>query len=198
MRTHDSYPRPVNDPAADGIPEHADDDSTAYDDVDQASWRVVEGRTSMALPPDREDGPEVMDDFGTTAEEQLRGESLDGRLAREQPDLTADDVWVDSNPRVYDEATTEDATAVVGTDTDIWDEGVIDPDLDSTVSTYERLGADPQTQGKVGRLVEPDRGSGIDAERDSIARDEGAAGGGAGAEELAMHEVWPEPDRESY
>lgn len=196
MRTQDPYPRPVNDPAADGIPEYADDDSTAYDDVD--SPRVADGLTPMALPPDREDGPEILDDFGTTAEEQLRGESLDRRIAREEPDLNADDVWVDGDRRLADEATTEDAAAQVGTDADIFDESPVDPELDSTVSTYERLGADPQTGAQVGRLVEPDRGSGIDAERDSIARDEGAAGGGAGAEELAMHEVWPEPDRESY
>jgi hypothetical protein len=30
--------------------------------------------------------PVAVDDFGTTAEEQREGESLDGRLAREQPD----------------------------------------------------------------------------------------------------------------
>jgi hypothetical protein len=196
MRSHDSYPRPINDPAADGIPEHADDDSTAYDDVD--SPRVADGLQSMALPGDREDGPEILDDFGTTAAEQLHGESLDGRLAREEPDIGADDVWVDGDRRLTDEATTEDAARQVGTDADIMDDGRVDPGLGSTVSAYERLGEDPQTGAMVGRLVEPDRGSGIDAERDSIARDEGAAGGGAGAEELAMHEVWPEPDRESY
>jgi hypothetical protein len=189
MRTHNPYPRPINDPEADGIPTHADDDSTAFDDLDLDSPRVADGATSMALPPDREDGPEAMDDFGTTAEEQLRGEPHDMRLTREEPDLTPDDVWVDSDPRLADEATTEDATAQVRTDADIMDEGPIDPDLGSTVSSYERVGEDPQTAGLVGRLVEPDRGSGIDAERDSIARDEGAAGGGASAEELAMHEV---------
>lgn len=192
---YDPYPRPVNDPAADGIPDYADDDSTAYDDVDTP--HISEGLDSMALPPDREDGPEALDDFGTTAAEQLHGESIDRRLAREEPDPTPDDVWVDTDPRQADEATSEQAAAQVSTDATILDDSVVDPQLGSTVSTYERLGADPQTRGQVGRVVEPDRGSGIDAERDSIGQDVGAAGGGAGAEETAMHEIWPEPDRES-
>jgi hypothetical protein len=36
------------------------------------------------------DRPVAVDDFGTTAEEQLVGESLDGRLAREVPDPALD------------------------------------------------------------------------------------------------------------
>ena len=44
----------------------------------------------------------------------------------------------------------------------------------------------------VGRLVEPDEGYGFDAEPDSVAYDAGAAGGGASAEELAVHET-PDP-----
>ncbi|MDQ1713265.1 MAG: hypothetical protein QOE45_2715 [Frankiaceae bacterium] len=36
------------------------------------------------------DRPVAVDDFGTTAEEQREGESLDGRLAREQPDPALD------------------------------------------------------------------------------------------------------------
>jgi hypothetical protein len=40
----------------------------------------------MPLPGDR---PVAVDDYGTTAEEQFRGESLDGRLGREEPDVGA-------------------------------------------------------------------------------------------------------------
>lgn len=43
----------------------------------------------------------------------------------------------------------------------------------------------------MGRLVAPDGGSGFDDEAESIAGDAGAAGGGASAEELAMHEIRP-------
>ena len=39
-------------------------------------------------PPDRDPGT---DRFGTTAQEQLDGESLDQRLAQEVPDISADD-----------------------------------------------------------------------------------------------------------
>src|SRR5947209_18756621 len=84
----DSYPRPVTDPAADGIPEYADDDSTAYDDVD--SPRVADGPVPYPLPPDREDGPAAMDEYGTTPDEQRRGEPLDLRLARDEPAVPPD------------------------------------------------------------------------------------------------------------
>jgi hypothetical protein len=43
--------------------------------------------------------------------------------------------------------------------------------------------------GTVGRLVEPDQGIGEDTEKDAAAYDAGAAGGGATAEELALHEI---------
>jgi hypothetical protein len=35
------------------------------------------------------DEPMAVDDFGTTAEEQRQGESLDGRLSREEPEAEA-------------------------------------------------------------------------------------------------------------
>lgn len=43
----------------------------------------------------------------------------------------------------------------------------------------------------MGRLVEPDEGSHTDQETDSVAYDAGSAGGGATAEELAIHETEP-------
>ena len=49
---------------------------------------------------------------------------------------------------------------------------------------------DPQT---VGRLVAPDEGYGFDDETDSVGYDAGASGGGATAEELAIHETNPPP-----
>jgi hypothetical protein len=85
MTEYVSYPRAVSDPAADGVPEYADDESTAFDDVDSA--READGPDPAPLPADREDGPLALDEFGTTAEEQRTGESLDARLAREQPDV---------------------------------------------------------------------------------------------------------------
>jgi len=80
----DDFPHPVSDPAASGIPEYADDDSTVNERAD--STREADGPSPAALPAEREDGPVALDEFGTTAEEQRRGESLAGRLIREEPD----------------------------------------------------------------------------------------------------------------
>lgn len=191
MRENEDYPRRLSDPAAEGIPEYADDDSTAYDDVE--SGREADGRDPASLPEDRDEGPAVLDDFGTTAEEQLQGESLDWRLTREEPDVSLDELPFEGDEGLADEATSEEAVAEVGLDADVLDdENLNDPFLDSPVSTFERLGADPQTGGRVGRLVAPDDGGLFDDEADSIASDTGAGGGGAGAEETAIHEVWPE------
>src|SRR6266545_2070140 len=68
----DSYPRPVSDPAAGGIPEYADDDSTAKDDVD--SPREADGPDPYPLPLDRDDGAQAINEYGTTPDEQRRGE----------------------------------------------------------------------------------------------------------------------------
>jgi hypothetical protein len=42
---------------------------------------------------------------------------------------------------------------------------------------------------RVGRLVAPDEGAHADEEKDEVAMDAGSAGGGASAEELAMHAI---------
>jgi len=94
MTEYVSYPRPLNDPAADGIPEYADDDSTAFDDVD--SSREADG--PAALPADRESGPLGLEEFGTTAEEQRAGEPLADRLAREEPEVAAAGGSADAEP----------------------------------------------------------------------------------------------------
>jgi hypothetical protein len=168
MRIEDSYPRRVSDPAADGIPEYADDDSNAYDDVD--SFRLADGYDPSGLPGDREEGETATDDFGTTAEEQLHGEDLDGRLAREVPDLTE--------------------AGLPGTrGKDEFEAAPVEPHLESQVSMYDRPGLDPLTETSVGRLVESDAGAHPDDEADAIAFDFGAAGGGANVEETAMHEI---------
>jgi hypothetical protein len=63
---------------------------------------------------------------------------------------------------------------------------------DSPVSVYDVPDTGLDAGAPVGRLVEPDEGVHEDTEADAVAYDAGAAGGGASAEELAMHEV-PEP-----
>ena len=88
--------------------------------------------------------------FGTTAEEERRGESLDQLLAEEEPDVAADGEWTDED----------------------------DPSDDDHPS-------DPRS----GRLVAPDEGAHTDEEKDVVASDVGIDGGGASAEEAAVHVI---------
>lgn len=191
MVMDDTFPKRVSDPASEGLPEYADDDSTAYDDV--LSPRASDGPDPAPLPPDRDSGPLAMDDYGVTAEEQRLGEPLDLRLSRELGDPAAQTVDLDADPRLADEAVGEAAAGQVVEDSAILgDQGPVDPHLDSQVSMYDRHEPGIPDLEPVGRLVAPDEGSPEDTEPDEIAMDEGAAGGGASAEELAMHRVPPE------
>jgi hypothetical protein len=103
--------------------------------------------------------------FGDTAAEQSEGESLDQLLAEEEPDHTLD----------YDEDD-EELEDFEGDD-DAGDEDVDGLLLDD--------GPDP----RAGRLVAEDEGAHPDDEEDLVARDVGIDGGGATAEEAAMHVV---------
>ena len=101
--------------------------------------------------------------YGSTAAEQQAGESLDQLLAEEEPDVTG-------------ELGDEPADAPVG------DEDAGDEDLDGLLLDD---GPDP----RAGRLVAEDEGAHPDEEADLVARDTGIDGGGATAEEAAMHVV---------
>ncbi|HWS37431.1 MAG TPA: DUF5709 domain-containing protein [Actinoplanes sp.] len=169
MRDND-YPAEVTDPEASGLPDTADDDSTAYDEVNSGRW--ADGPDPAALAGT---GPGGSGRFGETPEEALQGESLDRRLRQEEPDFGAGD------PPEQREFTR-----------DVWSPGPVS-DPDSPVSLYDDGQLDDDSPHPVGRLVAPDGGSGYDDEAESIAWDAGAAGGGASAEELAMHETRP-PD----
>jgi Family of unknown function (DUF5709) len=99
----------------------------------------------------------------TTAAEQQAGESLDQLLAEEEPDVTAE---LDDEP-IGDLAADEDAA---------------DEDVDGLLLDD---GPDP----RAGRLVAEDEGAHPDEEADLVARDAGIDGGGATAEEAAIHVV---------
>ena len=101
--------------------------------------------------------------FGTTADEEREGESLDQLLAEEEPD-TAFDVE-DEEP--WDTAGDEDAA---------------DEEIDGLLLDD---GPDP----RAGRLVAEDEGAHIDDKADLVARDAGIDGGAATAEEAAVHVV---------
>jgi hypothetical protein len=107
--------------------------------------------------------------FGSTAAEQLSGGSLDQRLGREDPDEGTE--TPDERP-----------------DGVSWDENASDGDIGSLAATD---GASPRT----GRLT---RAYADDAvfrtwETAAVARDIGVDGGGASAEEAALH-VLPDDD----
>ena len=112
-------------------------------------------------PPDR--APKGYEDYPTEAE-RLQGESLDEKLAEEEPE-----------PDPYAEAEAEDTT-------DREDENALD----------EQLGLD-EADERTGRLVAPDSGLGEDVDKQELAHDVGIDGAGASAEEAAMH-ITREPE----
>jgi Family of unknown function (DUF5709) len=101
--------------------------------------------------------------FGDTANEQSEGESLDQLLSEEEPDPALD---LDEDEEDEDEE-----------DDDAGDEDVDGLLLDD--------GPDP----RAGRLVAEDEGAHPDEEEDLVATDVGIDGGGATAEEAAVHVV---------
>jgi hypothetical protein len=103
--------------------------------------------------------------YGTTAEEEEEGESLDQLLAEEEPDVNDEDDEEDEQP-----------DSIAG------DPDAADEDLDGLLLDD---GPDPRS----GRLVADDEGAHADAEADLVARDVGIDGGAASAEEAAVHTV---------
>src|SRR5690349_9902439 len=125
----ENFPEPASDPEAEGLPEIADDERTAYDDVD------ADGTEVAALPGD---SPLAVDRYGVTPEEARLGEPLDYKLAREQFDgrghALDEDVEVDDSDGV-DMAS--DELDLPDYDTGLADAGPIEPDR-SAVSMYDR------------------------------------------------------------
>ena len=112
-------------------------------------------------PPEREPANTR---FGTTLAEERDGETLDQRIAQEEPDPTA----------------TFAADAEEARDVDAVDEDQLEPeDL-----RYTEVGGE-----RAGRLVDPDEGAHTDVDKDLIGSDVGIDGGAASAEEAAMHVV---------
>ena len=106
--------------------------------------------------------------YGVTEQEQEQGESLDQLLAEEEPDPALQ--FEDDEDDDEDEDDEED-------DDDAGDEDVDGLLLDD--------GPDP----RAGRLVAEDEGAHPNEEEDLVARDVGIDGGGATAEEAAVHVV---------
>jgi hypothetical protein len=146
-----------------------DDDNQLQPDqtlIDRGLDDVLEEGYS---PPDR---PVAVDKFGTTAAEAEQGETLDMRLAEEEPDpnLQVDDPLA-RQPDPIDQRLDEESQLDR-------DEGFDDPDDDGQVGDE-----------RAGRLVAPDEGVRDDTEKDMVAEDVGIDGAGSAAEEAAVHVV---------
>lgn len=105
---------------------------------------------------------------GLTVREQAEGETLDERLAEEEPDVGAvdplDEITADEHARTDWRAHDSDRS-------DEFDEG------------------DEVGDRRAGRLIAPDEGSGIDTEAEAVAADAGIDGAAASAEEAAVHYI---------
>jgi len=167
--------RPVSDPEAEGLPGTADDDSTAYDDVDSA--RIADGPDPAALPADH---PIASLDYGTTAREASTPEPLEDRLAREEPDVTPEPA--------DDEALAEDGTGISQVDVLPASDDLSDLNADQIRDSEEPGQFAGIDEDSPGRLVAPDEGTHGDDEGAAVANQAGAAGGGLSAEEAAIHE----------
>jgi hypothetical protein len=102
--------------------------------------------------------------YGTTAEEEERGESLDQLLAEEEPDPALD---LDEDDESYADIAGDDAAG--------------DEDVDGLLLD--------EPAPRAGRLVAEDEGAHVAAEPDLVARDVGIDSGAATAEEAAVHVV---------
>ena len=150
-------------------------DETRHESEDLEDYQVLDSTDTLdgapgddpldrgVVPPERWSAGER---FGTTGEEQEEGESLDQLLAEEEPDPALD--FTDDEPEDIED---------VELDEDAGDEDVDGLLLDD--------GPDP----RAGRLVQEDEGAHPDEEEDLVASDVGIDGGGATAEEAAMHVV---------
>lgn len=142
------------------------------------------------VPDDR---PNHRTDFGNTLTEMREGETLDQRLAEDEPDLLEKELGdpvdqilgrptdTEDDPNIEDDPDAELATEA-DDDPDVR-RALADAggDLDMPGASFE------EEQPRAGRLVEPDEGLESDTEKDMIAYDAGISGAGASAEEAAVH-----------
>lgn len=156
-----------------------DDDSTdPKSSIYDTSW----------VPDDR---PRSNTDFGNTLTEMREGESLDQRLAEDEPDVLekelGDPLDQIDPPRgaLIDTDETTEGQAATASD-------LQDPEVEALLAeeggdTDAPAAAFDEEEPRAGRLVEPDEGLESDTEKDMIAYDAGISGAGASAEEAAIH-----------
>jgi hypothetical protein len=157
-------------------------DETRHESEDLEDYQVQDSTDTLDGPP----GDDPLDRgvvpperwsagirYGTTEEEQAKGESLDQLLAEEEPDDTEEEL--------------EDALEL--DDEEPEDVEDFDEDDDAGDEDVDGLLLDDGPDPRAGRLVAEDEGAHPDEEEDLVATDVGIDGGGATAEEAAMHIV---------
>ncbi|WP_426560511.1 DUF5709 domain-containing protein [Angustibacter sp. McL0619] len=138
-----------------------EDQPGAEDNLDDRG--LVDPLDEGYSPPEK---PRGVNAFGTTFEEARRGESLEQRMAQEEPDPNA----AFDDPLADEPGDRDDPDAV-----DDWDDGF--------------AGDDEVGDQRAGRLVDLDEGVREDSEKDMVGWDAGIDGAGASAEEAAVHIV---------
>ena len=158
-----------------------DNDNDPTSSVYDTSW----------VPDDR---PNHRTDYGDTLTEMRDGESLDRRLAEDEPDLLEQELGdpvdqilgqradTEDDPNVEEDPDARAATAI-----DVDDPALRDAIADAGGDTDVPADDFAEQQPRAGRLVEPDEGLESDTEKDMIAYDAGISGAGASAEEAAVH-----------
>lgn len=158
--------------------ESIEDDLGSYS-VDDDSQYAAEGdsvldQDDIEDPLDRgfspPEKPLGVDAFGTTAEEQHQGESLEQRIQQEEPDPNT----------AYGAPDNES-----GLDEDEDRVGGDDPDAIAAEDDF--IGDAEVGDQRAGRLVAPDEGAHEDVDHEMVGRDVGVNGAAASAEEAAMH-----------
>ncbi|TDC01260.1 hypothetical protein E1267_32450 [Nonomuraea longispora] len=186
-----SHHVPEHDPRSrfedEGIPD-------LQDGTPQQQWSV--DPQEAPLPADE---PVAVEDFGTTDDEQIQGESLSGRLEREaseeQPMFGVEESAARPSGEGGDapavDRVTEESGLGVGSDLDTEREPDTGVDPVGSAQPEEPSGQVQDEPRPAGRLVAPDEGTRADAEPDEVAMEAGPDAGGFTAEEAAMH-VEPE------
>jgi hypothetical protein len=184
------------DPTMDFDEESTLEQESAFDPLDEADHTMDRQATLYDTSWVPDDRPSRRTDFGNTATEMREGESLDQRLAEDEPDLLERELGdpvdqilgpradQDDDPNWEESDDARTATAADLDDPEV-ERLVADAGGDTDVPAAEYAEPDP----RAGRLVEPDEGLESDTEKDMIAYDAGISGAGASAEEAAVHIV---------
>ena len=181
------------DPVIDFDEESTLDDNEVLDPIDEGDGDNDPDASIYDTSWVPDDRPSHRTDFGDTLTEMREGESLDRRLAEDEPDVLDQELGDPVDQILGQRRDTEDdpdfeenRDARLATEADddpevraaLVEEG---GDTDVPAPEFE------EQQQRAGRLVEPDEGLESDTEKDMIAYDAGISGAGASAEEAAVH-----------